>query len=118
MAGTRPKVPPSIITNTKALQSVPVDLGGGLEKQLYRSLVCWHPPVISALGRWRQEDQQLRVILSYIASTRPAWAALDPVLGREVVNCPLTHLICGDTFKDQGSLARVGTPEDTDLFNH
>lgn len=56
----------------------------------------------------------MRVILGYIASTRPAWAALDPDLRREVVNCPL---ICGDTFKDQGSLTSVGTPEDTGLFN-
>jgi hypothetical protein len=32
-------------------------------------------PAISALGRWKQEDQELKAILSYIMSLRPAWEA-------------------------------------------
>lgn len=35
-----------------------------------------HPqnsPTLSTLGRWRQEDAGFKVILSYLASLRPAW---------------------------------------------
>lgn len=32
-------------------------------------------PVVRVLGRLRQEDQGLKVILSYIVSVRLAWAA-------------------------------------------
>lgn len=34
-------------------------------------------PVISTLGRWRGEDQELKVILGFIASLRLAWATRD-----------------------------------------
>lgn len=36
-------------------------------------------PVISALGRWRQEEQQLKVMFGYIAGSELAWATRDPV---------------------------------------
>jgi hypothetical protein len=36
------------------------------------SLKRWHTPFILALGRWRQEGQGFKVILSYILSFRPA----------------------------------------------
>lgn len=36
-------------------------------------------PVILALWRWMQRDQKFKVILSYMASPRPAWAKCDPV---------------------------------------
>lgn len=31
-------------------------------------------PVISATGKWRQEDQKYKVILGYTASSKPVWA--------------------------------------------
>jgi hypothetical protein len=36
--------------------------------------------VILAPGRWRQEDQKVRVILGYLGSLRPAWATHHPVI--------------------------------------
>ena len=45
-----------------------------IPKQVWECL-----PAISALGRYRQEDQGLKVILGYIASLRPVWAARDAV---------------------------------------
>lgn len=41
----------------------------------------WHSPVIPILGRWRQEAQQFKVVLSYIVSSRLAWATRGPVSG-------------------------------------
>lgn len=35
-------------------------------------------PVISATGKWRQEDQKYKVILGYTASSKPVWATGDP----------------------------------------
>ena len=34
-------------------------------------LAMWHTPVIPVFGRWKQEDQEFKVILSYRASSRP-----------------------------------------------
>lgn len=39
----------------------------------------WCTPSIPALGRWIQEIQKLKESLSYLASSRPAWNARDPV---------------------------------------
>ena len=36
-------------------------------------------PTGSAVGRWTQGDQQLKVILGFIVSLRPAWDTLDPI---------------------------------------
>lgn len=33
----------------------------------------WLVPVITALGTWRQGDQGCKIILSYVATQRPAW---------------------------------------------
>jgi hypothetical protein len=33
----------------------------------------WHAPVIPALKRLRQEDQEVQAILSYTASSRTDW---------------------------------------------
>lgn len=33
----------------------------------------WYPPEIPTLGRMKQEDQKLKVILSYVATLRLAW---------------------------------------------
>jgi hypothetical protein len=41
------------------------------------NLVWWHTPVIPGFGRWRQEDQEFKIILRYIESSRPAWATGD-----------------------------------------
>ena len=32
----------------------------------------WSTPVVLALGRWRQENQEFKVILGYIANSRLA----------------------------------------------
>jgi hypothetical protein len=32
----------------------------------------------TALGRWRQEDQDFKVIFSYIENVRKAWAKRNP----------------------------------------
>lgn len=32
---------------------------------------------ISTFGRWRQKDQEFKVILNYIKSLRPSWATRD-----------------------------------------
>lgn len=34
----------------------------------------WHTPVISAIGRLRQEDQEFKFILGHTVSLSPAWA--------------------------------------------
>jgi hypothetical protein len=36
-------------------------------------------PIILGFGKWKQEDQELIIILGYIVSSRPAWASWDPV---------------------------------------
>jgi hypothetical protein len=33
----------------------------------------WWMPGIPTLGRWRHKDQELKVILAYITSSRPGW---------------------------------------------
>lgn len=35
---------------------------------------AWNPGIL-AHGKWRQQDQEFKVILRYIANLRPAWAA-------------------------------------------
>lgn len=37
----------------------------------------WYSVVIQAVGKWRQEDQEYKVILSYVVSLSPAWATGD-----------------------------------------
>lgn len=39
--------------------------------------------VNSVLRQWKQEDQTFNIILSYLVSSKPAWAMLNPVSGRE-----------------------------------
>jgi hypothetical protein len=39
-----------------------------------RSSAWWGTPVLPVLGRWRQEEQEFKVILGYIVSSCPAWA--------------------------------------------
>lgn len=39
----------------------------------------WWAPVIIAFGRWRQEDQEFKIILGYLESWRPVWGFLRPV---------------------------------------
>lgn len=41
--------------------------------------------VIPALGRWKLGDQKLRVILNYIANSRPTWATRELVSKREKI---------------------------------
>jgi hypothetical protein len=38
------------------------------------SPVWWWVPVLPALGRWRQEDQEFKVNLSFIVSLKTVWA--------------------------------------------
>jgi hypothetical protein len=45
--------------------------------------VWWLTPAIPALWKRRQEDQNFKVILSYITSLKPAWGA------RYLVKCCL-----------------------------
>lgn len=40
-------------------------------------------PVTSALGKWRQEEQELKVNLNYIGSSRSARDTRGPVLRKE-----------------------------------
>lgn len=42
----------------------------------------WHKP---AFGRWRQEAQEPKVILSYTVSSRSAWAMWDPGLKLKMI---------------------------------
>jgi hypothetical protein len=35
--------------------------------------VWWFTSVISALGKWKQEDLEFKASLSYIGNLRPAW---------------------------------------------
>lgn len=37
-------------------------------------------PVIPALGGQRQEEEEFKAMLGYIASQRPAWTTWDPIL--------------------------------------
>lgn len=36
--------------------------------------VCQHTSVIPTLEKWRQKDERVKVILSYVDSLRTAWA--------------------------------------------
>lgn len=44
--------------------------------------VCWCMPIIPALRRCRQKDQETKDILSYLESLRSAWHPEIPVLGK------------------------------------
>lgn len=41
-------------------------------KAIY-SQVCWCMPVNQTLGRWKEEGQDFKAILSYRVGSRPAW---------------------------------------------
>lgn len=42
--------------------------------QRSRKRKMWQfPPVFSALGWWRQEGQEFKIVLSYIVTSRIAW---------------------------------------------
>lgn len=51
-----------------------------------------HTPVIPALGKQRQGDQEIKVILSNTASLKPVWITGDAVSKRETTDlkayCP------------------------------
>lgn len=38
-----------------------------------------HAPTTPARGSWRWEDQEFKVILNYVASSRPSWATSEPI---------------------------------------
>lgn len=40
----------------------------------------WYMAVIPKLQRWSQKDQEFKVWLIYIASSRSVWATRDPAL--------------------------------------
>lgn len=48
-----------------------------LEPEEILSCWIWYSVVIQAVGKWRQEDQECKVILSCIVSLSPAWATGD-----------------------------------------
>ena len=37
----------------------------------------WDTTVIPALGRWRQEDWEVKVLLGYVENLRSAWVIRD-----------------------------------------
>lgn len=37
------------------------------------NLVWWPTPVVSIPGNWKQKDQELKVSLSHMVSSRPTW---------------------------------------------
>lgn len=47
---------------------------GSLEDELGVRHEGWGRPVTQALGRWRQEELEFKINLSYQLSSRPAWA--------------------------------------------
>lgn len=51
------------------LQPLPRLCKAQLESHLW-----WHLPAIPALERWKQKDPEFKAILTYTASSRPAWA--------------------------------------------
>lgn len=50
-----------------------------IKSWIWPTPVWWFMPVTPALSQWRQEAQELRVILCYTACLRPAWARRDLV---------------------------------------
>lgn len=40
-------------------------------------------PVIPALGKYRQNNQEFKVVLGYIVSLKPAWDSDDPVSDKQ-----------------------------------
>lgn len=49
------------------------------DKEVIFLPLWWGTPVISALERWKQKDQEFKVILVQIASLRPTWATCHSV---------------------------------------
>lgn len=76
-------------------------------KSSNQALLCWqHLPIcplteparwhITVIQRWRQEDQEVKSILGYITSLRPAWpmVLVCPLTGQEEafegwITCPI-----------------------------
>ena len=46
----------------------------------------WHSLMLSKLGKWRWEDQTLKLIVFYKVSSRPAWATWDLVSKQNKTN--------------------------------
>lgn len=51
----------------------------GMQKTQGSTPPSFRKPGTGTLGRWRQGDQGIRVILSYIMGSRPVWATQDNV---------------------------------------
>lgn len=49
--------------------------------------------IISALGRWRLEVQEFKDILSYTASSKPAWATVEHVKTNKQTNLEESNLL-------------------------
>jgi hypothetical protein len=43
------------------------------DREKTNSRVPWNTLVIPAPGRWRREDQDYKVRLTYVVSSKPAW---------------------------------------------
>lgn len=39
----------------------------------------WLTPVVTVLGRWKQEEKKLKISLCYILNSRKIWATWDSV---------------------------------------
>lgn len=66
--------------NVIKIKIVPAGIWGSLinlQKQEWWRQVYWCTPVILALERWSQEEQEGKIILGYILTLRPAWASRD-----------------------------------------
>lgn len=62
-----------------AWEASPQPLRGAVLANLSSISSWWCLPAVFALGKWRQEGQQLEVILCYIAISGLAWATLQIV---------------------------------------
>lgn len=53
-------------------------------KFIYQGLVWWNIPNITVIRRWRQENPELKAILSYASSSRLVYARLDESLSQKI----------------------------------
>lgn len=60
----------------KALGSIPETTKGQISRCERLGQVCWRIPLIAASERWRQKDQEFKIILGYLGNCSPGYIRL------------------------------------------
>lgn len=57
----------------------------------YQNLQASQVWIILACEKWRQEGREFQVIISFLLSSRPAWATGDPAWNKQTNEKPIKH---------------------------